>query len=69
MYTDKYKTFLKKMKRARKKAGLTQIQVAKALGETQSYVSKIENGERRIDIIEVQDIAKLYKTKITSLLP
>lgn len=38
----------------REKAGLTQQQVAEALGETQSFVSKCERGQRRLDLVEVR---------------
>jgi transcriptional regulator with XRE-family HTH domain len=42
---------------ARKARGMTQADVAKALGKPQSFVAKYENGERRIDVIEFVDIA------------
>jgi transcriptional regulator with XRE-family HTH domain len=38
---------------ARKKAGLTQLDVAARLGKPQSYVSTVESGERRIDVVEL----------------
>jgi transcriptional regulator with XRE-family HTH domain len=37
---------------ARKKAGLTQAQVAERLGRPQSFVAKYEGGERRLDVVE-----------------
>lgn len=49
-----YSLFLDRLKEARKKAGLTQEQLARLLGETQSFVSKCERGERRLDIVEVR---------------
>jgi transcriptional regulator with XRE-family HTH domain len=49
-----YSLFLEHLKDARKKAGLTQDQLAQLLGETQSFVSKCERGERRLDIVEVR---------------
>jgi transcriptional regulator with XRE-family HTH domain len=49
-----YSLFLDRLKDARKKAGLTQEQLAELLGETQSFVSKCERGERRLDIVEVR---------------
>jgi transcriptional regulator with XRE-family HTH domain len=49
-----YSLFLKHLKNARKLAGLTQEQLAELLGETQSFISKCERGERRLDIVEVR---------------
>lgn len=40
----------------RDEAGLTQVQLAKRLGVPQSYVSKYENGTRRLDMIEVRQV-------------
>lgn len=48
------------MRAARKDSGLTQMQVAEHLGKPQSYVAKCESGERRVDIVELADFAKLY---------
>lgn len=41
---------------ARKDRGMTQADVAAALGKPQSFVAKYENGERRIDVVEFVDI-------------
>lgn len=43
---------------ARKRAGLSQEELARRLGKPQSYVSKYENGERRLDVVEVAEIAE-----------
>lgn len=51
--SEEYKVFLKILVEYREKAGLTQIQLAERLGETQSFVSKLERGERRVDVIEL----------------
>ncbi len=58
--TPEYRYLLKRLREARKKAGLTQVEVAAALGRPQSYVNKCELGERRIDPVELQRFAKLY---------
>ena len=42
---------------ARKKAGLTQQEVADRLGRPQSFVAKYEGGERRLDVVEFLQIA------------
>jgi transcriptional regulator with XRE-family HTH domain len=44
----------------RKSAGLTQHQAAKALKRTQSFVATIETGQRRIDVVELLDLAEVY---------
>ncbi|TGK12241.1 XRE family transcriptional regulator [Leptospira fletcheri] len=61
IYTEEYRAFQKLLKKARKEAGFTQVEVAEALGEPQSYVSKIEAGDRRIDVIEFWALAKIYR--------
>ena len=68
IYSKEYKEVLLKLKKAREKAGLTQVDIAKMLNKPQSFVSKIENGERRLDIIELKHIAKLYKISTKDLL-
>lgn len=63
-YRAKYNQFLIKLREARLEAGLTQVEVGKKLKQPQAYVSKIERGERRIDVIELSDFAQLYKKEI-----
>ncbi|MBU2595573.1 helix-turn-helix transcriptional regulator [Patescibacteria group bacterium] len=64
IYTKKHKRIIKRLIQARKKSGLTQKEVAKKLGRSQSYVSKIESGQRIIDVIELEKFAEIYKKKI-----
>jgi transcriptional regulator with XRE-family HTH domain len=52
LYSDTYSRFLKLLKRARVESGLTQVDLAKRLGRPQSFVSKCESGERRVDVAE-----------------
>ena len=54
IYSARYNVFLKILKEARERAGLTQVQLARKIGETQTFVSKCERGERRIDVIELR---------------
>lgn len=49
---DLYPLLCKTLKEARLAAGLRQIDVAERLEKPQSYVAKVESGERRIDLIE-----------------
>ena len=56
--TKEYRLFLRHLRHLRKRAGLTQVQLAERLGEPQSFVSKCEAGERRIDLIELRAICE-----------
>lgn len=64
IYSDDHKYLVKQLKNARKEIGLDQSEVADLLGKTQSYISKIESGQRRIDVIQLKELAKIYKKDI-----
>jgi transcriptional regulator with XRE-family HTH domain len=64
IYSKEHRKLVEKLKKARKEAGLDQEAVAKLLGVTQSYISKIESGQRRIDIVQLKRFAKVYRKKI-----
>ena len=66
--TREYAEFIERLKSARKKAGLKQTQVAKKLKRPQSYISRVESGEYRIDVIELKHFAKLYNVDVRKLL-
>lgn len=59
IYSEEYQLLIKLLRAARHEKGMTQVQLAKALDRPQSFVAKIENGERRLDIIEFAHIAHL----------
>jgi transcriptional regulator with XRE-family HTH domain len=61
VFSREYGAFLEKLKKARIAAGLTQTDVAKRLRVPQSFVSKFESGERRLDVIELKRLSALYK--------
>jgi len=67
-HTRKYRQLLDALRRARKEAMLTQLDVAKKLGTYASYVSKCESGERRIDVVELLDFCRLYGVELHDLL-
>lgn len=62
----KYQRFIERLKAARKQAGLTQAEVARRLRRPQSFVSKCESGERRVDVVELEGFAKLYGRSLDS---
>lgn len=68
VHTAEYQRLLRRLGAARRKAGLTQVAAAKALRQTQAYVSKCESGERRIDAVELRAFAELYDTSVGKLL-
>lgn len=60
VHTPEYQTFLERLKKARKEAGLTQAEVAERLDRPQSFVAKCESGERRVDVVELVRFSGLY---------
>jgi transcriptional regulator with XRE-family HTH domain len=68
IHTPEYKRMRERLREARKAAGMTQEKVAEELGRPQSFVSKVETGERRIDPTELEKFAKLYGKPITFFL-
>ena len=58
LHSKGYALFLRQLRTARQRAGVTQEELAKRLGETQSFISKCERGERRIDIVELRAFCK-----------
>ena len=69
VHSARYKEFLKLLRAARVDAGLTQLDVARALRKPQSFVSKCESGERRVDVVELERFAGVYGKPLTYFLP
>ena len=59
-YRVKYQRLTQRLRQARLEAGLTQVEAGKKLKKPQAYLSKIERGERRIDAVELDELAKIY---------
>jgi transcriptional regulator with XRE-family HTH domain len=64
IYSKDYRNVIEKLKKARLDVGLKQSEVAQKLKKPQSYISKIERGERRIDVAELKELVKIYKKDI-----
>lgn len=60
LHTDRYAAFLDRLRAARRDRDMTQEEVADVLGKPQTYVSKCELGERRVDFVELEDFAAAY---------
>lgn len=59
IYSDEYQLVINLLRSARIDRKITQSQLAELLGKPQSFVAKVENGERRLDVIEFAAIARL----------
>jgi transcriptional regulator with XRE-family HTH domain len=60
-YRRHYAQFLGRLKQGRAEAALTQAEVADRIKRPQSFVSKIESGERRVDVVELSELARVYR--------
>jgi transcriptional regulator with XRE-family HTH domain len=65
IYSERHRTIVARLKKARLAAGLKQIDVAKKLRKQQSYISRCESGDHRLDVIELQTFAELYKKPLS----
>ena len=61
IYSKDHKYIVDRLKIARLEAGLDQAQVAKVLGKTQPYISKMEAGQRKVDVVTLKEFARIYK--------
>ena len=69
LHTPRYRRFLKRLRAMREAAGLSQQAVARRLKVSQTWVSRSEQGERRIDAGELVDLCLLYGVAPQKLLP
>lgn len=64
IYSKEHRHIVEQLKKARGEADLSQEEVAKVLGKTQSHISKVEAGQRRIDIVTLKEFARIYKKSL-----
>jgi len=67
VYSEEYRRFTALLRSLRQEAGLTQTAVAESLGMPQSYVSKYESGERRLDVVETARVARVLNLDLVTL--
>jgi transcriptional regulator with XRE-family HTH domain len=63
-----YAVLLREFRAARKRAGVTQVELAERVGETQSFVSKCERGERRLDVVELRAFCRAIGVPLQAFL-
>ena len=68
LFSAEYVIFLRLLRDARAEAGLTQAELGTRLGQTQSFVSKCERGERRIDLIEARAFCQALSVDFSALI-
>ena len=68
IYSKDHQYIVEQLKKARQGAGLEQTEVAKLLGKTQSHLSKVESGQRRIDVVALKEFARIYKKSLNYFL-
>lgn len=64
-FTPDYRALCKLLREKREAAGLTQSELAQKIHETQSYVSKCERGERRLDLVQLRVFCRALGINLT----
>jgi transcriptional regulator with XRE-family HTH domain len=64
LVTREFQVFTQLLRDTRTRAGVTQVQLAELLGQTQSYISKVERGECRLDIVQIRQFCRVLKTTL-----
>jgi transcriptional regulator with XRE-family HTH domain len=67
-HTADYKRLLEALRKVREDAGLTQGEVTQQLATYASFISKVESGERRVDVVELAALCKIYKVGLIDFL-
>ncbi|MDA1050792.1 MAG: helix-turn-helix transcriptional regulator [Planctomycetota bacterium] len=68
IHTTRYRFLRDVLTEARKSQGLSQESLADKLGRVQTFVSKYERGERRLDVVELLDVAEALNLDATKLI-
>ncbi len=61
LHSREYDHFLSILRHFRENSGITQEELAAKMGQTQTFVSKCERGERRVDVVELRVFCKALK--------
>ena len=69
IHDQRYIEVVALIRRARERSGKTQSEIAKILGRPQSYISKIETCERRIDVVELLQLCRAIGVPLSEVLP
>lgn len=68
LYSEGQQFIAKALADQRRRKGLSQAQVARALGRHQPFIANIESGERRVDLVELMDLAEVIDLDLDALI-
>lgn len=68
IYSNDYQMVIKALRDARIACGITQQEVASAFGRPQSFIAKVESGERRLDVVEFVHFCRAVSVDPVSIL-
>ena len=68
IHRPEYDALRQQLRQSRVHAGLTQAELSEALGRPQSFVSDIERGVRRLDVIELRELCLVFGTDLQTFI-
>jgi ribosome-binding protein aMBF1 (putative translation factor) len=71
IYSEAYAAFCRILRETRERKGITQTALARSVGRPQSFIAKVESGQRRVDVVEFLALAeglKIHPLKLLALL-
>ncbi len=69
IHDARYRRLLARLKEARESVGLAQIEASRRLRKTANFVNKLERGERRLQVLDLEDLARIYSKPLRFFLP
>jgi len=64
IYSRRQDDLIALLRLIREEAGLRQVEIAERLGKPQSFVSKYESGQRRLDLVELEEVCRVVGTTL-----
>lgn len=67
IYSDDHRRLCRRLRELREESGLSQTELAERLGVTQSFVTKYERGDRRLDLFQLRSVTTTLGLKLSAL--
>lgn len=64
IFTREHAVLVAALRDLRLRAGMTQVDLAAKLGRSQSFVTKAETGERRLDVVQLRQVCRILGTTL-----